>query len=355
MTRRGWVTPPGTAAIAAARVPVPVVAAIATAGENVGHGTVIAARPRPVNQSVRNWISSRSVCHTQTCSHLSVGNTLPGRPQLCHQDQIYRDYHGLGPVQGHVERDRAFHAKLVPTIKVRAKQGLLQEEARVKSEFQLLTQSLAKQCDIDLGEPPADQALCAQLASDMGKLNISDPEECKRSTTSFPSSMFRANALEGTVDANKCTFITLLRPGRRSPEAVAHFRPSFTYPFFGRREEIIGYQGLRIHVRFTTHDLQPHLVVDYKKRHPDIEDDSKWDVESVLRGWLQARKCRRSVQSLEGRFADCHSSQPFPKRRRRSMLAFKSTHRTRNGSRRASFWVVTRSRMLHLRCGRGVW
>ena len=355
ITGDGTGAAPSTAAIAAAGVPVPAVAATAMAGIKAGHDTVIAARPPRVRRSYQDSIVSRSICATQNCSHLTVGNTLPGRQQICHQDQIYRDYHGLGPVEGHVERDKAYHARLVPpTVLVRTKLGLRREEARLKRQFQLLTQNLAEECGIDLDEPLADRELAAQVASKMGKLNISDPEECKWSMGSFVGSMSWANALEGTVDANKCTFITLLQPGQRSPEAVAQFRPAFTYPFFGKHEEILGYQGLRIHVRFAAHDLQPHLVVDYKKRHADIEDGSKWDVESILREWLQPSKRRRRVQSLKGHFADCHPSQALLTRRRRSMLAFKPMHRTQTGRRRASLWVVIRSRMPRLRCGLGV-
>jgi hypothetical protein len=75
-----------------------------------------------------------------------------------------------------------------------------------------------------------------------------------------------------------------------APHVIASFHPVFTYPIFGDRQEISGYKGLRIGVQFASHDLRPHLQLEWRERHASVTPGSEPDVEHVLADWLHPGK-----------------------------------------------------------------
>lgn len=66
------------------------------------------------------------------------------------------------------------------------------------------------------------------------------------------------------TDTNDCTYIQFDRAGE---DAFSEpFHPAFTYPIFGEDEKIVGYQGLRLDLRFRSHDLKPSLRIKHKRK-----------------------------------------------------------------------------------------
>ncbi|KAI9826396.1 MAG: histone acetyltransferase 1 [Thelocarpon impressellum] len=96
-----------------------------------------------------------------------------------------------------------------------------------------------------------------------------------------------ADADEWSSDANRAITISLVQPGAGpTPKAVARFSPSFTYPIFGDAQTIFGYQGLRISLRFASHDLRPSVSVAWEKQYKPVGDTKAVDVRETLERWL---------------------------------------------------------------------
>lgn len=66
--------------------------------------------------------------------------------------------------------------------------------------------------------------------------------------------------ISGTVKANDVFTISLVTKSEDgSPETIASFQPTWTYPIFGDEETIYGYKGLKISLRFNASDMRPHF------------------------------------------------------------------------------------------------
>ena len=69
-------------------------------------------------------------------------------------------------------------------------------------------------------------------------------------------------------------------------KTVAAFHPKFTYPIFGEEETILGYQKLKINLRYNASDMRPHLSVTSAKKFKPIGDTEPADIEEMLQEFL---------------------------------------------------------------------
>lgn len=67
--------------------------------------------------------------------------------------------------------------------------------------------------------------------------------------------------------------------------SIASFNPKFTYSIFGDEEAIVGYQGLKISLRFNASDMRPNLHVSSSKKLKAGEIEPT-DIQTVLKGYL---------------------------------------------------------------------
>ena len=93
----------------------------------------------------------------------------------------------------------------------------------------------------------------------------------------------------GSADANQAVHISLLKPGKTSPQVLSTFHPQFTYSIFGNEEVIAGYQGLRIDLKLTAHDLQSYLGIHYERKHKTVGDSQATDIEGCLKPFIPER------------------------------------------------------------------
>lgn len=128
------------------------------------------------------------------------------------------------------------------------------------------------------------------------KLMLDDIKYCMHPMPK--DSEFSTDVCSGTVNSNEALFISLVQPGETSPETIAEFHPDFTYPIFGTDQEIHGYRGLRIRVRFARHDLRPHLEVLSEMRHPALEDGDAGHVAQSFKEWISPGEDRSSLYNL---------------------------------------------------------
>lgn len=89
----------------------------------------------------------------------------------------------------------------------------------------------------------------------------------------------------GSANANEALEISFVQAGIGSPNTLSKFHPQFTYPIFGDEERIFGYQGLKINLRFTAHDLRPNLEVLYDKKFKAVGDTKATDIAETLKDW----------------------------------------------------------------------
>ena len=90
----------------------------------------------------------------------------------------------------------------------------------------------------------------------------------------------------GSSDSNEAVHIHLLRPGTHGPKTLTKFSPKFTYPIFGDEEQIFGYKGLKIHLRYNACDMRPNLQLEYEKRFRAIGDTEPTDIKAILADFL---------------------------------------------------------------------
>ncbi|KAJ5484107.1 Histone acetyltransferase type B catalytic subunit [Penicillium diatomitis] len=88
---------------------------------------------------------------------------------------------------------------------------------------------------------------------------------------------------EWTSDANDALHITMVQPGETKPKTLSAFHPQFTYPIFGDEEQIFGYKGLIIRLRFAAHDLRPHIHISYEDRFKAVGEVTAADVLGILK------------------------------------------------------------------------
>ncbi|KAL8762664.1 MAG: hypothetical protein Q9184_001371 [Pyrenodesmia sp. 2 TL-2023] len=91
---------------------------------------------------------------------------------------------------------------------------------------------------------------------------------------------------EWSTNANEALNISLVQAGQSSPVTLSTFHPRFTYPIFGEEECIFGYQGLKINIRFASHDLLPNVSWVYDKEFKAVNDTKALDIEETLKEWL---------------------------------------------------------------------
>lgn len=78
-----------------------------------------------------------------------------------------------------------------------------------------------------------------------------------------------------------------MQPGETKPKTLSAFHPQFTYPIFGDEEQIFGYKGLIIRLRFAAHDLRPHVHISYDDRFKAVGEVAATDLLGALKPFVQ--------------------------------------------------------------------
>ncbi|KAI4153493.1 MAG: hypothetical protein L6R39_001560, partial [Caloplaca ligustica] len=91
---------------------------------------------------------------------------------------------------------------------------------------------------------------------------------------------------EWSTNANEALNISFIQAGQSSPKTLSTFHPKFTYPIFGEEECIFGYQGLKIDIRFATHNLLPNVSVKNDRKFKTVNDIEALDIEQTLKEWM---------------------------------------------------------------------
>ncbi|PKS10222.1 hypothetical protein jhhlp_001972 [Lomentospora prolificans] len=90
-----------------------------------------------------------------------------------------------------------------------------------------------------------------------------------------------------STDANEALSISLWQPTNDGPELVGRpFHPRFTYPIFGDEQQIFGYKGLEINLKYCSSDMRPFLEMKYKDKFQAIGDTEPCDVLGELKKHL---------------------------------------------------------------------
>lgn len=90
----------------------------------------------------------------------------------------------------------------------------------------------------------------------------------------------------GSCDANDAVHVTVVQPGDTKPKTLSTFHPQFTYPIFGDDEQIFGYKGLIIRLRFAAHDLRPHVHISYDDRFKAVGDTAAVNLLGALKPFV---------------------------------------------------------------------
>lgn len=80
--------------------------------------------------------------------------------------------------------------------------------------------------------------------------------------------------------------LSLVRAGTNGVQTIEEFSPTFTYPIFGEAEQIFGYKGLDIAIRFASHDGSPHVNISYDKKFPPVKSTQALDLNKTLQEFL---------------------------------------------------------------------
>ena len=96
----------------------------------------------------------------------------------------------------------------------------------------------------------------------------------------------------GSCDANDAVHVTVIQPGEKKPKTLSTFHPQFTYPIFGDDEQIFGYKGLIIRLRFAAHDLRPHVHISYDEKFKSVGDTAAVDLLDTLKPFVQQGKSK---------------------------------------------------------------
>ncbi|EAW14059.1 histone acetyltransferase catalytic subunit HAT1 [Aspergillus clavatus NRRL 1] len=94
------------------------------------------------------------------------------------------------------------------------------------------------------------------------------------------------NEGDWTCDANDAVNITIVQSDEQKLKTLSSFHPQFTYPIFGDDEQIFGYKGLIIRLRFAAHDLRPHLHISYDEKFKPVGDTAASDLLKILKPWV---------------------------------------------------------------------
>ena len=97
----------------------------------------------------------------------------------------------------------------------------------------------------------------------------------------------RRNANEsGSTSANDAVTIALCAATKDGPKPLKSFHPQFTYSIFGDDEQIFGYKGLKVNLRYRANDMRPHLSISHIQKFETVGDTEATDVKEVLKNHL---------------------------------------------------------------------
>ena len=80
--------------------------------------------------------------------------------------------------------------------------------------------------------------------------------------------------------------MSLVRASSEVPEVVTEFQPQFTYPVVGESEQIYGYKGLDVDLRFAAHNLRPNVRISYDKKVKSVPGAEALDLNKTLATFL---------------------------------------------------------------------
>jgi len=89
-----------------------------------------------------------------------------------------------------------------------------------------------------------------------------------------------------------------VQPGDTKPKTLSTFHPQFTYPIFGDEEQIFGYKGLVIRLRFAAHDLRPHVHISYDERFKAVDDTTATDLLGALKPFVPEGQLNRRYLAM---------------------------------------------------------
>lgn len=105
----------------------------------------------------------------------------------------------------------------------------------------------------------------------------------------------------GSENATEATTISLVRPAEAPIKTFASFNPKFTYPIFGEEEQIFGYKGLKINIRFHAHDMRPNVQITFDKKFKAIGETEPADIKAILQDHLPPGECYTSASERRRR------------------------------------------------------
>ena len=114
---------------------------------------------------------------------------------------------------------------------------------------------------------------------------MADQGECELPSTCGKAAHCTDN-IAGSSDANQVIEISFVQPGPGGPKPLSTFHPKYTFQIFDEEERIFGYQGLRVHLRFAAHDLQPNVEVSYDEKFDAVGGTKAMDIEDTLKEFL---------------------------------------------------------------------
>jgi hypothetical protein len=101
--------------------------------------------------------------------------------------------------------------------------------------------------------------------------------------------------LIGLTSTNDALSISLVAPSKSGPQSVATFYPRFTYPIFGEEEEVFGYKGLKMSLRYRANDMRPHFEVTYAKKSKPVGGKEPHDINAILQRGNHLPRSRRCL------------------------------------------------------------
>lgn len=92
--------------------------------------------------------------------------------------------------------------------------------------------------------------------------------------------------LLGISQSNDALSISLVAPSAGGVTSLHTFAPKMTYSIFGDEEQIFGYKGLKINLRYNASDMRPHLSIAYNKKFNTVGDTEPTDVKAIMEEFL---------------------------------------------------------------------
>lgn len=92
-------------------------------------------------------------------------------------------------------------------------------------------------------------------------------------------------------DANAAIKISQVLPS--APDTNLNtFQPAYTYPLYGEQEQIFGYKGLSVSIKFASDDMTPLIKMGYTAKVKEVGDVKADDpLEPLLEELPEGRKC----------------------------------------------------------------